>query len=46
MASPTSISSGLIVRPNKKQITRPIYEAKAKKRLARWPGLRVVGWDG
>jgi uncharacterized protein len=36
---------GLIVRPNKKQITRPIYEAKVKKWLARWPGLRVVDWD-
>lgn len=37
---------GLIVRPNKKQITRPIYEAKVKKWLAVWPDLRVVGWDG
>ena len=36
---------GLIVRPNKRQITRPIYEAKVKKWLARWPGLRVVDWD-
>lgn len=35
---------GLIVRPNKKQITRPIYEAKVKKWLAVWPGLRVVVW--
>lgn len=37
---------GLIVRPNKKQITRPIYDAKVEKWLARWPGLRVVPWDG
>lgn len=36
---------GLIVRPNKKQITRPIYDAKVKKWLAAWPGLRVVDWD-
>ncbi len=36
---------GLIVRPNKKQITRSIYEAKVEKWLARWPGLRVVDWD-
>jgi hypothetical protein len=36
---------GLIVRPNKKQITRPIYEAKVTKWLAKWPGLRVVDWD-
>ncbi len=36
---------GLIVRPNKKQITRPIYEAKVEKWLARWPGLRVMPWE-
>jgi uncharacterized protein len=36
---------GLIVRPNKKQITRPIYEAKVKKWRALWPSLRVVDWD-
>lgn len=36
---------GLIVRPNKKQITRPIYEAKVKKWLAVWPDLRVVRWN-
>ena len=35
----------LIVRPNKKQITRPIYDAKVEKWVARWPGLRVVPWD-
>lgn len=35
---------GLIVRPNKKQITQAIYDAKVKKWLARWPGLRVVAW--
>lgn len=36
---------GLIVRPNKKQVTRPIYEAKVKKWLAKWPGLHVVDWE-
>jgi hypothetical protein len=36
---------GLIVRPNKKKITRPIYDAKVEKWQARWPGLRVVPWD-
>jgi uncharacterized protein len=36
---------GLIVRPNKKQITRPIYDAKVEKWLAKWPGLRAVSWD-
>jgi uncharacterized protein len=46
--SPYGLSDllGLIVRPNKKQITRPIYDAKVKKWLARWPELRVVPWDG
>lgn len=45
--SPYGLSDllGLVVRPNKKQITRPIYDAKVKKWLARWPGLRVVDWD-
>ena len=37
---------GLIVRPNKKQITQPIYDAKVQRWLARWPDLRVVPWDG
>ena len=36
---------GLIVRPNKKQITQAIYDAKVKKWRAKWPGLRVVPWD-
>lgn len=35
---------GPIVRPNKKQITQPIYDAKVKKWRARWPDLRVVAW--
>ena len=35
---------GLIVRPNKKQITQAIYEAKVKKWRARWPNLRIVAW--
>jgi len=35
---------GLIVRPNKKQITQAIYDAKVKKWMARWPDLRVVAW--
>lgn len=46
--SPYGLSDllGLIVRPNKKQITRPVYEAKVKKWRAQWPDLRVVDWDG
>lgn len=35
---------GLIVRPNKKQITQTIYDAKVKKWRARWPDLRIVAW--
>jgi hypothetical protein len=37
---------GLIVRPNKKQITRPIYEAKLARWRTLWPKLHVVPWDG
>jgi hypothetical protein len=36
---------GLIVRPNKKQITRPIYEAKVARWLSLWPKLRIIPWD-
>jgi hypothetical protein len=36
---------GSIVRANKKQITRPIYEAKLSRWLALWPRLQVVPWD-
>jgi uncharacterized protein len=45
--SPYGLSDllGLIVRPNKKQITRSIYDAKVMKWQAKWPGLRVVPWD-
>jgi hypothetical protein len=36
---------GLIVRPNKKQIMRPVYDAKVARWLALWPRLHVVPWD-
>jgi len=36
---------GLIVRPNKKQITQAIYDAKVNKWQAKWSGLRMVPWD-
>jgi hypothetical protein len=36
---------GSIVRANKKQITRQIYEAKLSRWLALWPRLLVVPWD-
>lgn len=35
----------LTVRPNKKQISRPVYDAKIAKWLALWPGLTVIPWD-
>ena len=34
-----------VVRPNKKQITQPIYEQKVNRWTAVWPGLKVVNWD-
>jgi len=34
-----------VVRPNKRQITRPIYQAKVDRWARLWPGLRIVGWD-
>lgn len=36
---------GGIVRPNKTQITKDIYEAKVAKWLRAWPDLVVVNWD-
>ena len=34
-----------VVRPNKRQITRAIYEAKLARWRARWPTLTYVAWD-
>ena len=34
---------GLVVRPNRKQITRDIYEAKVGRWIAAWPQLTIVG---
>lgn len=34
-----------IVRPNKKQITREIYETKVDRWIKLWPELAIVGWD-
>lgn len=34
----------MIVRPNKRQITREVYEAKVGRWLATWPGLQVIPW--
>lgn len=36
---------GLVVRPNKRQITREIYEAKTKRWSAIWPQLIVIPWN-
>lgn len=36
---------GLIVRPNKKQISRQVYEAKVARWLMSWPRLCIVSWD-
>lgn len=33
-----------VVRPNKKQITREIYDAKITRWIAVWPNLSVVPW--
>lgn len=34
-----------IVRPNKALASRAVYEAKAARWRAQWPGLRVIGWE-
>ncbi len=35
----------LTVRANRRQITRPVYEAKVKRWLSFWPHLHIVAWD-
>ena len=34
-----------IVRANRRQITREIYERKVNRWRALWPGLRIESWD-
>lgn len=36
---------GLIVRPNKRQITKAIYDKKVQRWSACWPRLTVLPWD-
>jgi uncharacterized protein len=36
---------GLVVRPNKRQITRSIYEAKVERWRSIWPGLSILPWE-
>ncbi|MBZ9792989.1 nucleotidyltransferase family protein, partial [Rhizobium sp. 3T7] len=35
----------VVVRPNKKQIAREIYEKKVNRWTALWPELKIVSWD-
>ncbi|WP_311030127.1 nucleotidyltransferase family protein [Mesorhizobium koreense] len=34
-----------VVRPNKKQIRREIYEAKISRWIKIWPNLTIIEWD-
>src|ERR1700686_5146658 len=36
---------GLVVRPNKQQITRSIYEAKVNRWRSIWPRLTFLAWE-
>lgn len=36
---------GKIVRPNKAQITKEIYEKKVTSWLSKWPDLKVIPWE-
>lgn len=35
----------LVVRPNKRQITRSIYEKKVTRWRSLWPGLKILDWE-
>jgi hypothetical protein len=47
LCAPCGLSDllGSIVRPNKKQITREIYEKKVNRWTSLWPQLKIIGWD-
>lgn len=36
---------GMIIRPNKKQITEEIYKEMVQKFTARWPRAEVISWS-
>jgi len=36
---------GKIVRANKAQITKSIYESKVKKWISKWPDLKIIPWE-
>jgi hypothetical protein len=46
LSAPYGLSDLLnaVVRPNKKQITREIYD-KVNRWTSLWPGLKIIGWD-
>jgi len=35
----------LVVRPNRVQIPRAIYDAKLARWAARWPSLVILAWE-
>ena len=47
IAAPFGVSDlfALIVRPNKVQITRAVYEAKVARWRPLWPALKIVDWE-
>lgn len=47
LSAPFGLSDLLnaIVRPNKKQITREIYDKKVNRWISVWPELKIVVWD-
>jgi uncharacterized protein len=47
VAAPFGLSdlAGLIVRPNKTQISRAVYDAKVARWRPLWPGLTFVDWN-
>ena len=36
---------GMVVRANKVQVTKEIYESKVRRWLNAWPDLKVIPWD-
>lgn len=36
---------GLVVRPNKRQITRDVYIEKVDRWIKAWPRLRIIPWE-
>lgn len=36
---------GAVIRPNKTQITREIYERKVNRWISVWPQLEIIDWD-